>query len=160
MSTRRTRKRLLSTVAVLMVAGLVSAGCGSRVGASGPGGSSAGSCVDTSGNSVKVGFLNSLSGTMAISEKTVHDSLLLAADQINSSGGVLGKQLTVVSEDGASEPTTFAEKAAEWHYDGYWNLFRERPMPGQRWDVPPWLHAYSHVNTFAIRGPPPAFPAQ
>ena len=43
---------------------------------------------------------------MAISEKTVHDSLLLAADQINSSGGVLGKQLSVVSEDGASEPTT------------------------------------------------------
>ncbi|HEX6402452.1 MAG TPA: urea ABC transporter substrate-binding protein [Pseudonocardiaceae bacterium] len=113
MSTRRTRKRLLSTVAVFMVAGLVSAGCGSRVGASGPGGSSAGSCVDTSGNSVKVGFLNSLSGTMAISEKTVHDSLLLAADQINSSGGVLGKQLNVVSEDGASEPTTFAEKAGK-----------------------------------------------
>ena len=113
MSTPRTRKRLLSAVAVVMVAGLVSAGCGSRVGASGAGGPSSSSCVDTSGNTVKIGFLNSLSGTMAISEKTVHDSLLLAADQINSSGGVLGKQLNVVSEDGASEPTIFAEKAGK-----------------------------------------------
>jgi urea transport system substrate-binding protein len=111
MGTRRVRKRLLNVIAVVMVVGLVSAGCGSRVGASGSGGSSASSCVDTSGDSVKIGFLNSLSGTMAISEKTVHDSLLLAADQINSSGGVLGKRLNVISEDGASEPTTFAEKA-------------------------------------------------
>jgi urea transport system substrate-binding protein len=69
--------------------------------------------VDTSGNTVKVGFLNSLSGTMAISEKTVHDSLMLAADQINASGGVLGKKLQVVTEDGASEPTIFAEKATK-----------------------------------------------
>ncbi|HZS21035.1 MAG TPA: urea ABC transporter substrate-binding protein [Pseudonocardiaceae bacterium] len=113
MNARRTRKRLLGAVAVVMVAGLVSTGCGSRVGASGPGSSSGRSCVDTSGNSVKIGFLNSLSGTMAISEKTVHDSLLLAADQINSSGGVLGKQLQIISEDGASEPTTFAEKAGK-----------------------------------------------
>lgn len=113
MNARRTRKRLLGAVAVVMVAGLVSAGCGSRVGASGPGSSSGSSCVDTSGNSVKIGFLNSLSGTMAISEKTVHDSLMLAADQINSSGGVLGKQLQIVSEDGASEPTIFAEKAGK-----------------------------------------------
>ncbi len=113
MSTLRTRKRLLSGAAVLMVAGLVSAGCGSRVGTAGAGGSSSGTCADTSGSSVKIGFLNSLSGTMAISEKTVHDSLALAAEQINSSGGVLGKQLSVVSEDGASEPTIFAEKAGK-----------------------------------------------
>jgi urea transport system substrate-binding protein len=113
MSRLRTRKRLLTAAAVLMVVGLVSAGCGSRVGAAGAGGSSSGTCADTSGSSVKIGFLNSLSGTMAISEKTVHDSLVLAAEQINSSGGVLGKQLSVVSEDGASEPTIFAEKAGK-----------------------------------------------
>ncbi|MGH3789009.1 MAG: urea ABC transporter substrate-binding protein [Pseudonocardiaceae bacterium] len=62
---------------------------------------------------MKIGFLNSLSGTMAISEKTVNDSLILAAEQINAGGGVLGKQLEVVTEDGASEPTTFAEKATK-----------------------------------------------
>lgn len=112
MTTPRTRKRLLRAATVLMIAGLVSAGCGSKAGTPGASGS-AGSCVDTSGDSVKIGFLNSLSGTMAISERTVHDSLALAVDQINSSGGVLGKKLTVVSEDGASEPTIFAEKAGK-----------------------------------------------
>ncbi|WP_418606492.1 transporter substrate-binding protein [Georgenia sp. SUBG003] len=48
---------------------------------------------------------------MAISEQTVFDSLSLAAEEINADGGVLGKQIEVVSEDGASEPTIFAEKA-------------------------------------------------
>jgi urea transport system substrate-binding protein len=50
---------------------------------------------------------------MAISEKTVHDALVMGAEEINSSGGVLGKQLKIVSEDGASEPTVFAEKASK-----------------------------------------------
>lgn len=69
------------------------------------------SCVDASGDTIKIGFLNSLSGTMAISEKTVNNSLNLAAKEINAEGGVLGKQLEIVTEDGASEPTKFAEKA-------------------------------------------------
>jgi urea transport system substrate-binding protein len=111
MSTLRRRRWPVRAAAVLVVAGLVLAGCGSHVGDSG--GSSVTSCVDTSGSTVKVGFLNSLSGTMAISEKTVHDSLLLAAEQINAGGGVLGKKLQVVTEDGASEPTIFAEKATK-----------------------------------------------
>ncbi len=104
------RRRVVRATAVLTIAGLVSTGCGSRVGDSG---GSATSCADTSGSSVKIGFLNSLSGTMAISEKTVNDSLILAAEQINAGGGVFGKQLEVVTEDGASEPTIFAEKASK-----------------------------------------------
>ncbi|MBC6448771.1 urea ABC transporter substrate-binding protein [Actinokineospora sp. HBU206404] len=91
---------------------MATSACGSRTD-TGSGGTAAKSCVDTSGDSVKVGFLNSLSGTMAISEKTVFDSLKLAADQINAAGGVNGKKLSVVSEDGASEPTVFAEKATK-----------------------------------------------
>ena len=113
MSVLPTRGRAVRALAALVVAGLTLAGCGSRVGDSGASGSPANSCVDTSGSTVKVGFLNSLSGTMAISEKTVRDSLALAAEQINASGGVLGKKLQVVSEDGASEPTIFAEKATK-----------------------------------------------
>lgn len=69
------------------------------------------SCVDTSGSSIKIGFVNSLSGTMAISEKTVSDSLHMAVDEINAKGGVLGKELEVVQQDGKSEPAVFAEKA-------------------------------------------------
>ena len=74
-------------------------------------GTPAQSCVDTSGNSIKIGFVNSLSGTMAISEKTVSDSLHMAVDEINAKGGVLGKKLQVVQQDGKSEPAIFAEKA-------------------------------------------------
>ncbi|MFA6856773.1 MAG: urea ABC transporter substrate-binding protein [Treponema sp.] len=62
-------------------------------------------------NTVKVGVLHSLSGTMAISETSVRDAELLAIKEINASGGVLGKQIEVIQEDGASDPQVFAEKA-------------------------------------------------
>ena len=60
---------------------------------------------------VKVGILHSLSGTMAISETSVRDAEMLAIKEINAKGGVLGKLIEVVQEDGASEPQIFAEKA-------------------------------------------------
>ncbi len=62
-------------------------------------------------DTVKVGVLHSLSGTMAISETSVRDAELLAIKEINDKGGVLGKQIEVVQEDGASDPQVFAEKA-------------------------------------------------
>ena len=94
--------------AVLAITGLTIASCGAKAGESASG---AESCVDTSGDSVKVGFINSLSGTMAISETTVSESLKMAADEINEAGGVNGKKLEVVTEDGASEPAVFAERS-------------------------------------------------
>ncbi|MEO1620441.1 MAG: urea ABC transporter substrate-binding protein [Cyanobacteria bacterium J06632_3] len=63
------------------------------------------------GDTIKVGILHSLSGTMAISETTVVDAEELAIEEINAAGGVLGKQIVVVKEDGASDWPTFAEKA-------------------------------------------------
>jgi urea transport system substrate-binding protein len=66
-----------------------------------------------SGGTIKVGILHSLSGTMSISEKSVVDSTQLAIKQINEAGGVLGKQIEVVLEDGASDWPTFAEKATK-----------------------------------------------
>jgi urea transport system substrate-binding protein len=65
----------------------------------------------SSGNDIKVGVLHSLSGTMAISEVTVKDAELLAIEEINAAGGVLGKKIVPVTEDGASDWPTFAEKA-------------------------------------------------
>ncbi|MFC4005703.1 urea ABC transporter substrate-binding protein [Nonomuraea purpurea] len=62
---------------------------------------------------IKVGLLHSLSGTMAISEVTVRDAELLAIEEINKAGGVLGKKLVPVVEDGASDWPTFAEKATK-----------------------------------------------
>jgi urea transport system substrate-binding protein len=60
---------------------------------------------------IKVGILHSLSGTMSISEVSVKDATMMAIDEINASGGVMGKQLEVIVEDGASDWPTFAEKA-------------------------------------------------
>jgi urea transport system substrate-binding protein len=60
---------------------------------------------------VKVGVLQSLSGTMAISEVTVKNATMLAIDQINASGGVLGRRIDPIVEDGASDPAIFAQKA-------------------------------------------------
>jgi urea transport system substrate-binding protein len=106
MRTVAQRRWLVSAVAV---AALVTAGCGSKVDSNAD--RSPAAQADTSGDTVKVGLLNSLSGTMAISEVTVRDALMLAVEEINASGGVLGKQVKPISEDGASDWPTFAEKA-------------------------------------------------
>ncbi len=65
----------------------------------------------TAGGAIKVGVLHSLSGTMAVSEVSVKDAELLAIEEVNAAGGVLGKKLEPVIEDGASDWPTFAEKA-------------------------------------------------
>ncbi len=62
---------------------------------------------------IKVGVLHSLSGTMAISETTLKDTMLMLIDQQNAKGGVLGKQLEAVVVDPASDWPLFAEKARE-----------------------------------------------
>ena len=59
---------------------------------------------------VKVGILHSLTGTIAIAEASIVDAEKLAIDEINASGGVLGKKIEPVIEDGASDWPTFAEK--------------------------------------------------
>jgi len=60
---------------------------------------------------VKVGILHSATGTMAISETGSIQAEKLAIDQINSLGGILGRKIEVIQEDGASDWPTFAEKA-------------------------------------------------
>ncbi|ADE55167.1 transporter substrate-binding protein [Coraliomargarita akajimensis] len=64
-------------------------------------------------DTVKVGVLHSLSGTMAISETSLRDVLLFAFDEINANGGVLGKQIEPVIADGASDWPVFAEKSEQ-----------------------------------------------
>ncbi|QUY40876.1 urea ABC transporter substrate-binding protein [Acaryochloris sp. 'Moss Beach'] len=64
-----------------------------------------------SGDTIKVGILHSLSGTMAISEKSVVDAEKLAIKEINAAGGVLGKQIEAITEDGQSDWDKFSEKA-------------------------------------------------
>lgn len=102
------RRGLLAGASALGTTVALSA-CGAKTGSGTS--SAAGAQADTSGDTVKVGLLNSLSGTMAISEVTVHNALLLAVKEINAAGGVLGKKLKPISQDGASDWPTFAEKA-------------------------------------------------
>jgi urea transport system substrate-binding protein len=106
-----------------LTASLVLAGCGSNnntessASSSAPASSEAASSAPASsaaaagGDTVKVGILHSLSGTMSISEVTVKNSELMAIKEINAKGGVLGKQIEAVVEDGASDWPIFAEKA-------------------------------------------------
>ena len=69
--------------------------------------------VARAADTIKVGILHSLSGTMAISETTLKDTALMAIEEINAKGGVLGKKLEPVVVDPASNWPLFAEKARQ-----------------------------------------------
>jgi urea transport system substrate-binding protein len=71
------------------------------------------STAATSGETIKVGILHSLSGTMAISETSLKDTALMTINEINANGGVLGKKLEPVVVDPASDWPLFAEKARQ-----------------------------------------------
>jgi urea transport system substrate-binding protein len=73
----------------------------------------AGASFAQSGGTIKVGVLHSLSGTMAISETVLKDTVLMAIDEINAKGGVLGKKLEPVVVDPASNWPLFAEKTKQ-----------------------------------------------
>ncbi|TQS14887.1 urea ABC transporter substrate-binding protein [Microbispora hainanensis] len=101
------RNSLWRAGAAFALATATLAACGGQSSTNSTSASSGGS------DTIKVGILHSLSGTMAISEVTVRDAELLAVEEINAAGGVLGKKLEPVVEDGASDWPTFAEKATK-----------------------------------------------
>ncbi len=95
----KTGKASLTLAAAQALAPFVLSGCSG-------GGSGEGA------NSVKVGILHSLTGTMAISEASLKDVELMAIEEINAKGGVLGKKIEPIVEDAESKFTTvFPEKA-------------------------------------------------
>src|SRR5438132_2400897 len=73
----------------------------------------AGSGTASAQGTIKVGVLHSLSGTMAISETTLKDTILMLVDEQNKKGGLLGKKLEAVVVDPASNWPLFAEKARQ-----------------------------------------------
>ena len=92
----------------LLVAGLTVA-----LGGCGGGGDESGSASGTAGDPIKVGVLHSLSGTMAISETTLKDTILMMVDEQNAQGGLLGRPVEAVVVDPASDWPLFAERARE-----------------------------------------------
>jgi urea transport system substrate-binding protein len=71
------------------------------------------SCFASAAEPIKVGVLHSLSGTMAISETSLRDVVLMAIEELNAAGGVLGRPVVAVVVDPASDWPLFAEKAKE-----------------------------------------------
>ena len=69
-----------------------------------------GQAIAQSKDTIKVGILHSLSGTMAISETVLKDTVLMAIEEINAKGGVMGKKLEPVIVDPASNWPLFANK--------------------------------------------------
>ncbi len=105
-----TRRRLLKSMAALPIMATGIAGYGSLFA------KPATSEINTTGlavtdDTVKVGILHSLSGTMAISETGSVEAETLAIEQINEMGGILGRKLEIILEDGASDWPTFAQRA-------------------------------------------------
>jgi urea transport system substrate-binding protein len=108
------RRRLLRAGAVMAATPAVAsilAACGGDDDKSKSSSSSSSSSSSGGGDTIKVGILHSLSGTMAVSEVAVRDADLMAIEEINAAGGLLGKKIQPVVEDGASDWPTFAEKA-------------------------------------------------
>ncbi len=102
-TSRRSVSRNL--VAMVAAAGLILAACGSDEETTSSGGG-----APTERDTVKVGVLHSLSGTMSISEVAVRDASLLAIKEINAAGGVLGRTIQPVVRDGKSDWPTFAQE--------------------------------------------------
>ncbi|MDQ0313845.1 urea ABC transporter substrate-binding protein [Amorphus orientalis] len=76
-------------------------------------GAATGAALAQDDDTIKVGILHSLSGTMAISETTLKDVMLMLIEEQNAKGGLLGKQLEAVVVDPASDWPLFAEKARQ-----------------------------------------------
>jgi urea transport system substrate-binding protein len=109
-----TSKRWALLLTILGLCLTLLSGCGGETappaGAAAPSGDGA---AVSSGDVVTVGVLHSLSGTMAMAESPMVDAVKMAVDEINAQGGVLGRQISYIVEDGASDPATFAEKATK-----------------------------------------------
>lgn len=111
MKTKILHRFVATAAAAAMLASLAACG-GQSADSSAKGTEASGASASTdSSKTVKVGLLHSLTGAMAISEKSVRDAEVLAIDEINKAGGINGAQIEYVEEDGASEPSTFATKA-------------------------------------------------
>src|SRR5687767_15787594 len=102
MKSRRTFIKTTATGVIAAVALL--AGCSKQPAAE---------ATATSAETIKIGVLHSLSGTMAISETTLKDTVLMLIEEQNKAGGVLGKMLEAVVVDPASDWPLFATKAEQ-----------------------------------------------
>ncbi|TAF05772.1 MAG: urea ABC transporter substrate-binding protein [Nostocales cyanobacterium] len=107
--------------------------------------------IQLSQKPIKVGILHSLTGTMAISEKSVVDATLLAIEEINQKGGVLGRKIQPIIVDGKSDWNTFAKQAE--------NLITQEKVvtvfgcwtSASRKTVKPIFEKYNHLLIYPVQ---------
>ncbi len=100
---------------------------------------------------IKVGILHSLTGTMAISEKPVVDSTLMAIEEINSQGGILGRLIEPVVVDGRSDWPTFAEEAERLIVEEKVSVVFGCWTSASRKTVKPVFEKYNHLLFYPVQ---------
>lgn len=100
---------------------------------------------------IKVGILHSLTGTMAISEKSVVDSTLMAIDEINANGGVLGRKIEPIIVDGKSDWPTFAREAESLIKEEDVSVIFGCWTSASRKTVLPVIEKYKHLLFYPVQ---------
>ncbi len=100
---------------------------------------------------IKVGILHSLTGTMAISEKPVVDSTLMAIEEINLQGGILGRIIEPVVVDGSSDWPTFAEEAERLIVEEKVSVVFGCWTSASRKTVKPVFEKYDHLLFYPVQ---------
>ena len=102
-------------------------------------------------NPIKVGVLHSLSGTMSISETAVADATLLAIEEINDRGGILGREVVPVVKDGRSDWNTFALEAKNLIVEDKVSVVFGGWTSASRKTMKPIFEEYNHLLFYPIQ---------
>ncbi len=127
-------------IALIIVAGLAFVGCWSN-----------NSRQNDTKVPIKVGILHSLTGTMAISEKSVVDSTLMAIEEINQNGGLLGRRIDTVVVDGCSDWPTFAREAERLITEEKVSVVFGCWTSASRKTVKPIFEKYNHLLFYPVQ---------
>ncbi|MDX2128658.1 MAG: urea ABC transporter substrate-binding protein [Chloroherpetonaceae bacterium] len=100
---------------------------------------------------IRVGVLHSLSGTMSISETAVKDATLMAIEEINAKGGILGRPVVPIVVDGKSDWPTFAEKADSLIQNAKVSVVFGCWTSASRKTVKPIFEKYDHLLFYPVQ---------
>lgn len=100
---------------------------------------------------IKVGILHSLSGTMAISERSVADATLMAIEEINEKGGLLGRKIKPIVVDGKSNWPTFAREAERLIAEEKVSVIFGCWTSASRKTVKPVFEKYNHLLFYPVQ---------
>jgi urea transport system substrate-binding protein len=130
-------KKIITTIGILVYSffGLWFYGCGERM----------------SKTPIKVGILHSLTGTMAISEKSVVEATLMAIEEINQRGGVLGRKIKPIVVDGRSDWPTFAKEAERLITQGKVSVVFGCWTSASRKTVKPIFEKHNHLLFYPVQ---------